>query len=48
MDHLIGEISRALSPADIAGLVMVLGLALYGLTGPADGDGFDGAGGDGD
>lgn len=47
MDHLVDEFLRTLSLVDVAGLVAVLGLAIYGLTGIGEDDGFDGAG-DGD
>lgn len=46
MDLLVSQFSKTFSLIDISGLITVLGLMLYGLTGAGD-DGGDGGGGDG-
>jgi hypothetical protein len=42
MDHLVDEFLRSLSVVDAAGLVAVLGLAIYGVTGIGEDDGVGG------
>lgn len=48
MDHLLKEIATSLTLLDVAGLVTVLGLAVYGLTGSEEDSSFESAGSDGD
>lgn len=44
MDPIVNELMQSLSQVDAAGLVAVVGLAIYGITGIGSDDGLDGAG----
>ncbi len=48
MDTIVNELLKSLSLVDIAGLIAVAGLAVYGFTGIGEDDGIDSSGDGGD